>query len=80
MTLPNIKKVHINFATKVNIKAQRGAKCAHRRVGNMPKRIEFPQRRNQKPTQKEPKTNKRNPNLTKNKLRIPKGNPNEDKE
>jgi hypothetical protein len=46
----------------------------------MPKRIEFPQRRNQKPTQKEPKTNKRNPNLTKNKLRIPKGNPNEDKE
>jgi len=30
--------------------------------------------------QKEPKTNKRNPNVTKNKLRTPKGNPNEHKE
>jgi hypothetical protein len=38
MTYPSIKKVHINFATKVNIKAQRGAKFAHRGVGNMLKR------------------------------------------
>jgi hypothetical protein len=38
MTLPNIKKVHVNFATKANIKAQRRTKCAHRIVGNMPRK------------------------------------------
>jgi len=40
---------------------------------------EFPQRQNQKPAQKEPKTNKINPNVIKNKLRTPNGNPNEHK-
>lgn len=62
MTLSNIKKIHINFATKVNIKAQRGAKCAHRRVGNMP-------RKNWIPTKTKSKTHTKG---TKNKQEKPK--------